>query len=83
MQGSVKSLMNDLISGTDFLEALGSLGVLNIAIVAATYVAMTVFQPAFISALFGVNAKLARVATAAGMAADTEPMASSAPPPAN
>lgn len=83
MQGSANSLTGELVSGTDFLQALGSLGVFNIAILAAIYVAMMVFQLAFISALFGVNAKLARVATAAGMAADTEPMASSAPPPAN
>lgn len=64
-QAQVLGVIGGLNSGRGFAEVIGGLGIVSIAILAAGYLVSLIVQLVITVAMMGVNAKLARVATAA------------------
>lgn len=62
-QGLVQPLTEALISGAGMGEAVAEIGIGAAVVLIVSYLAATIFQMVMMLALYGVNAKLARVAT--------------------
>lgn len=62
-QGLVNPLTEALISGDGLGEAMAQIGIAAAAVLIVSYVAVVIFQMVMMLAMYGVNAKLARVAT--------------------
>ena len=62
-QGLVQPLAEALISGTGLGEAVAQIGIGPAAVLIVSYLAAVIFQMVMMLAMYGVNAKLARVAT--------------------